>query len=128
MPGGCCCLHSSPPQPDLMACAGFECLSEDVADVMGLFSEVILQPALPQAKLDLFKSQASCGHAVPSAPAGQALQGVLKAAANGCMGTQVAGLHPLQASLEFLVACLAHGALSELGTDTDMRTGHTAGS
>ena len=40
-----------------MYCAGFECLSEDVADVMGLFSEVILQPALPQSKLDLFKSQ-----------------------------------------------------------------------
>eukprot|EP00891_Asterochloris_glomerata_P007133 jgi/Astpho2/7133/e_gw1.00111.7.1_t len=37
---------------------GFECLSEDVVDVMGLFSEVILQPALPQSKLDLFKSQA----------------------------------------------------------------------
>ena len=42
----------------MMSCAGFECLSEDVGDVMGLFSEVILQPALPQSKLDLFKSQA----------------------------------------------------------------------
>ena len=108
------------------SCAGFECLSEDVADVMGLFSEVILQPALPQAKLDLFKSQArgckvswcsthcSCWPSIGTCHA---------AAANGRMGTEWRDLHPLQARVDLV---LAHSALSKLGIDTDLRTGHTA--
>ena len=37
--------------------AGFECLAEDVGEVMGLFVEVLKTPALPQAKIDLYKSQ-----------------------------------------------------------------------
>ena len=36
---------------------GFECLAEDVEEVMGLFVEVLRTPALPQAKVDLYKSQ-----------------------------------------------------------------------
>lgn len=36
---------------------GFQCLQEDTADVMGLFAEVVRQPAIPQDKLDLTKSQ-----------------------------------------------------------------------
>ena len=37
--------------------AGFECLKDDVAEVMGLFLEMLRSPALPQAKIDLYKSQ-----------------------------------------------------------------------
>ena len=37
--------------------AGFECLKDDVREVMGLFLEVLQTPALPQAKIDLYKSQ-----------------------------------------------------------------------
>lgn len=36
---------------------GFSCLSEDVGEVLGLFAEVARQPALPQDKLDLAKTQ-----------------------------------------------------------------------
>ncbi|GAB4817295.1 hypothetical protein N2152v2_004341 [Parachlorella kessleri] len=36
---------------------GFSCLAEDVSDVLELFSEVVLTPALPQGKLDLYKAQ-----------------------------------------------------------------------
>ena len=38
---------------------GFSCLAEDAPDVLGLFSEVVLTPALPQGKLDLYKAQVS---------------------------------------------------------------------
>ena len=37
--------------------AGFECLTEDLEEVMGLFAELLLTPALPQDKLDLAKAQ-----------------------------------------------------------------------
>ena len=37
--------------------AGFECLTDDVREVMGLFLEVLQSPALPEAKIDLYKSQ-----------------------------------------------------------------------
>ena len=40
---------------------GFSCLAEDVGSVLGLLGEVVLQPALPQDKLDLAKAQASLG-------------------------------------------------------------------
>jgi hypothetical protein len=40
--------------------AGFECLKEDVEDVMGLLSEIILTPALPQQKIDIVKAQVRC--------------------------------------------------------------------
>ncbi|CAK0782146.1 hypothetical protein CVIRNUC_005584 [Coccomyxa viridis] len=36
---------------------GFECLKDDVREVMSLFLEVLQTPALPQAKIDLYKSQ-----------------------------------------------------------------------
>ncbi|KAK9842460.1 hypothetical protein WJX81_001228 [Elliptochloris bilobata] len=36
---------------------GFECLREDVEEVMGLFAELLLTPAMPQDKLDLAKAQ-----------------------------------------------------------------------
>lgn len=38
-------------------CAGFECLTEDLEEIMGLFTELLLTPALPQEKLDLAKAQ-----------------------------------------------------------------------
>jgi zinc protease len=38
---------------------GWQCLREDAGEVLGLFAEVVLQPALPQDKLDLAKSQVS---------------------------------------------------------------------
>ena len=38
-------------------CAGFECLTEDLEEIMGLFTELLLTPALPQDKLDLAKAQ-----------------------------------------------------------------------
>lgn len=37
--------------------SGFECLAEDVEEVMGLFSEVVQSPALPEDKITLYKSQ-----------------------------------------------------------------------
>ena len=37
--------------------ASFSALSEDLADVMGLFAEVLQQPAFPQDKIDLLKNQ-----------------------------------------------------------------------
>ena len=37
--------------------ASFACLSEDVAEVVKLFSEVVLTPALPQSKLELYQAQ-----------------------------------------------------------------------
>ena len=37
--------------------AGFECLTEDTRDVMGLLSDVVLRPAMPQRKLDFFRAQ-----------------------------------------------------------------------
>ncbi len=37
--------------------AGFECLSEDTNDVMGLLADVVLRPAMPQRKLEFFRSQ-----------------------------------------------------------------------
>ncbi|KAL3137574.1 hypothetical protein ABBQ38_004857 [Trebouxia sp. C0009 RCD-2024] len=36
---------------------GFECLTEDLGEVLGLFNELIQEPALPQEKLALYKSQ-----------------------------------------------------------------------
>jgi hypothetical protein len=36
---------------------GFQCLAEDVAEVVPLFSEVVRSPAVPQSKLDLAKAQ-----------------------------------------------------------------------
>ncbi|CAL5221100.1 g3232 [Coccomyxa viridis] len=36
---------------------GFECLKDDVREVMGLFLEILQTPALPQSKIDLYKSQ-----------------------------------------------------------------------
>ena len=43
-----------------MTCsAGFECLTEDLEEVMGLFNELIQEPALPQDKLLLYKNQVS---------------------------------------------------------------------
>ncbi|BDA43216.1 Uncharacterized zinc protease-like protein y4wB [Coccomyxa sp. Obi] len=36
---------------------GFECLAEDTEEVVGLFSEVLMSPALPEDKLALYKSQ-----------------------------------------------------------------------
>ena len=38
-------------------CAGFECLTEDLGEVLGLFDELIQEPALPLDKLTLYKSQ-----------------------------------------------------------------------
>ncbi|MEP0913624.1 insulinase family protein [Leptolyngbya sp. GB1-A1] len=37
--------------------AGFSALSEDLEEVFGLFAEVLRQPALPQDKIDLVKTQ-----------------------------------------------------------------------
>ncbi|KAL4857736.1 putative zinc protease-like protein y4wB [Chlorella vulgaris] len=37
---------------------GWQCLAEDAPEVLNLFAEVVTQPALPQDKLDLAKSQA----------------------------------------------------------------------
>ena len=37
---------------------GFGCLAEDAPAVMGIFSDVITDPALPQQRIDLYKSQA----------------------------------------------------------------------
>lgn len=45
-----------------MLAAGFECLAEDVDEVMGLFSEVLNSPALPEEKVALYKSQVPFGH------------------------------------------------------------------
>ncbi|KAI3426252.1 hypothetical protein D9Q98_008627 [Chlorella vulgaris] len=36
---------------------GWQCLAEDAPEVLSLFAEVVTQPALPQDKLDLAKSQ-----------------------------------------------------------------------
>lgn len=36
---------------------GFECLTEDLGEILGLFNEVIQEPALPQDKLLLYKNQ-----------------------------------------------------------------------
>ena len=45
-----------------MTCsAGFECLTEDLGEILGLFNEVIQEPALPQDKLLLYKNQV-CHH------------------------------------------------------------------
>lgn len=41
---------------------GFQCLAEDAREILGLFAEVALTPALPQAKLDLYKSQVRTSH------------------------------------------------------------------
>jgi hypothetical protein len=38
-------------------CTGFECLKEDVDDVVRLFSEIILTPALPQQKIEIVRAQ-----------------------------------------------------------------------
>lgn len=46
----------------LLMRAGFECLREDVPDVLQLFSEVLIQPVLPQEKLALAKSQVVTPH------------------------------------------------------------------
>lgn len=40
-----------------MYCSGFECLTEDLGEVLGLFDELIQDPALPEDKLALYKSQ-----------------------------------------------------------------------
>lgn len=45
-----------------MLTAGFECLAEDVDEVIGLFSEVLTAPALPEDKVALFKSQVPYNH------------------------------------------------------------------
>lgn len=37
--------------------AGFECLAEDTEEIVGLFSEVLMSPALPEDKIALYKSQ-----------------------------------------------------------------------
>lgn len=53
---------------------GWQCLREDVGEVLDLFAGVVLQPALPQDKLDLAKSQVMRGLAcqtpnpVPTTP------------------------------------------------------------
>lgn len=36
---------------------GFECLTEDLPEILGLFDELIQEPALPEDKLTLYKSQ-----------------------------------------------------------------------
>lgn len=41
----------------MVVCTGFECLTEDLGEVLGLFNELIQEPALPQEKLALYKSQ-----------------------------------------------------------------------
>ncbi len=43
--------------------AGFECLTEDLEEVMGLFNEVIQEPALQQDKIALYKAQVR-GHCI----------------------------------------------------------------
>ena len=40
--------------------AGFECLTEDLEEVLGLFSEVIQEPALQQDKVAFYKAQVCC--------------------------------------------------------------------
>ena len=37
--------------------AGFECLTEDVEEVLGLFNEVIQEPALQPDKTSFYKAQ-----------------------------------------------------------------------
>ena len=37
--------------------AGFECLTEDLEEVVGLFNEVIQEPALQQDKVAFYKAQ-----------------------------------------------------------------------
>lgn len=44
--------------------AGFECLTEDLGEVLGLFDELIQEPALPEEKLALYKSQV-CARCIP---------------------------------------------------------------
>lgn len=45
-----------------VAGAGFECLAEDVDEVMGLYSEVLQSPALPEDKIALYETQVNCTH------------------------------------------------------------------
>lgn len=40
--------------------AGFECLTEDLEDVVGLFNEVIQEPAVQQDKVAFYKAQVCC--------------------------------------------------------------------
>ncbi len=40
--------------------AGFECLTEDLEEVVGLFNEVIQEPALQQDKVAFYKAQVCC--------------------------------------------------------------------
>ncbi len=47
---------------DHVAGAGFECLAEDVDEVMGLYSEVLQSPALPEDKIALYETQVSSTH------------------------------------------------------------------
>lgn len=83
--------------------------------MMGLFSEVILQPALPQSKLDLFKSQARdcqvswCSASCSSWPSMGPQQQM------AAWITLVDGLRPLQASVELVFTRLAQSALYKLG-------------
>lgn len=95
--------------------------------MMGLFSEVILQPALPQSKLDLFKSQARdcqvswCSASCSSWPSMGPQQQM------AAWITLVDGLRPLQASVELVFTRLAQSALYKRGIDMGLGTGHTVG-
>ncbi len=40
--------------------AGFECLTEDLEEVVGLFNEVIQEPAVQQDKVAFYKAQVCC--------------------------------------------------------------------
>ncbi len=40
--------------------AGFECLTEDLEEVLGLFNQVIQEPALQQDKVAFYKAQVCC--------------------------------------------------------------------
>ncbi len=44
---------------------GFGCLREDAPAVAAMFSDVITDPALPQQRIDLYKSQARHGQSRP---------------------------------------------------------------
>ena len=43
----------------LSLCAGFSCLKEDTAEVIGLLGEVVTDPLFPPDKIELLKAQAS---------------------------------------------------------------------
>ena len=56
-------LGSSVHQADVCL-TGFECLTEDLGEVLGLFDELIQTPALPEDKMALYKSQV-CESCIP---------------------------------------------------------------